>query len=147
LTINEEERALARTNAAHDQLQRLERMLRKFIDRQMTNAFGPDWPQHQLPNGVFEKWREKRRTAEQYGAEKLPLIEYADFTEYEPLICRRDNWREVFGTIFKRQESVRECFQRLYPIRLDTMHARLITQDDELFLRVEIKRLVKVIVP
>ncbi len=54
------------------------------------------------------------------------------------------NWNAAFAPFFKRQESVRESFQRLYPIRLDTAHARLITQDDELLLYVEVKRLVKV---
>ena len=73
-------------------------------------------------------------------------IAYADFTDYERVICRSDNWREIFTTFFDRPESVRESFQRLYPIRLDTMHARPITQDDELLLYVETQRLVKVIV-
>jgi hypothetical protein len=144
--VDQEEEGLARTNAAHNQLQRLERALRRFIDVEMTKALGADWPRHRLPNGMFEKWREKQRTAEQGGAEKRPLVDYADFTDYEPLICRRDNWRDVFAGVFNRQESLRESLQRLHPIRLDTMHARLITQDDELFLRVEIRRLVKVIV-
>lgn len=44
---------------------------------------------------------------------------------------------------FERQESVRESFQRLYPVRNDTMHARPITQDDELLLYVEGKRLMR----
>ena len=41
---------------------------------------------------------------------------------------------------------MRESFQRLHPIRLDVAHSRLITQDDELLLRVEVMRLVKVMV-
>jgi len=45
---------LARTNAARNQLQRLERMLRKFIDEQMTAAFGADWPNHRvMPKQVY----------------------------------------------------------------------------------------------
>ena len=59
------------------------------------------------------------------------------------VICRRDNWRQVFSPYFERAETVRESFQRLYPIRLDTMHARPITQDDELLLYVETKRLMQ----
>jgi len=145
-TEDDEEQGLARTNAAHDRLQRLERLLRKFIDEEMTRAFGTDWPRRRLPNGLYDQWHEKKRKAEQAGAEEKPLIEYADFTDYVPVICRADNWREVFGPFFNRPESVRESFQRLHPIRLDTMHARLITQDDELLLLVEVKRLVKVIV-
>jgi hypothetical protein len=142
---SDEEEGLMRTNAAHDRLQRLERLLRRFIDDQMRQAFGANWAKGRLPNGLYEQWQDKKQKAEQAGAEQRPLIEYADFTDYALIICRTDNWREVFGIFFIRSESVRETFQRLYPIRLDTMHARLITQDDELLLHVEAKRLEKAI--
>ncbi len=143
---DEEDEGLARTNKAHDRLLRFETQLRAFIDEQMTQVFGADWPKHRLPNGMHDQWQEKKREAEQVGRGEYPLIAYADFTDYEPLICRRDNWREVFVKFFIRPESVRESFQRLYPIRVDTMHARPITQDDELFLYIETLRLEKVII-
>jgi hypothetical protein len=142
---NDGEENLARTNMAHDRLLRLETQLRSFIDEQMTRVFGADWAKHRLPNGLYEEWQAKKRKAEHAGATERPLIVYADFTDYERVICRSDNWREIFAPFFGRRESVRESFQRLYPIRLDTMHARLITQDDELLLYVETRRLVKVI--
>jgi len=144
-SVDEEEDGLARTNAAHDRLQRMERLLRKFIDDKMTRAFGANWPNRRLPNGFYDDWKEKKRKAEEAGAEERPLVDYADFTHYVQLICRTDNWREVFKQFFIRPESLRESFQRLHPIRLDIAHARLITQDDELLLCVEVKRLVKVI--
>jgi hypothetical protein len=143
--VDKEEQGLMRTNAAHDRLQRLERQLRGFVNERMSAFFGANWPKHRLPNGLLDKWREKKQAAEQMGAEERELIDYADFTDYEAVICRLDNWREVFAPFFIRRESVRESFQRLHPIRLDTMHARLVTQDDELLLRVEIMRLVKAI--
>jgi hypothetical protein len=143
---DDEEQGLARTNTAHDWLLRLETQFRAFIDEQMTRAFGADWPKHRLPNGLYEEWQEKKRKAKQAGGKEWPLIAYADFTDYERVICRSDNWRDVFAVFLGRPESVRESFQRLYPIRLDTMHARPITQDDELLLYVETRRLVKVIV-
>ena len=142
----EEEEGLARTNRAHDWLLRLETQVRRFIDEEMTKAYGPDWPKQQLPNGLYDKWREKQRKARQRGAANWPLLAYADFTDYMLVIGRRDNWR-VFKPLFGRKEDVRESFQRLYPIRLDTMHARPITQDDELLLFVEARRLVKVMTP
>lgn len=142
----EEEEGFERTNTAHDWLLRLETQLRAFIDEAMTRAFGPTWPRHRLPNGIYDRWQEKKQAAEKIGARERPLIAYADFTDYERVICKSDNWRELFGAYFERQESVRESFQRLHPIRLDTMHARPITQDDELLLYVETRRLVKVIV-
>lgn len=142
----DEEENFTRTNMAHDWLLRLETQLRAFIDAKMTEAFGADWPSHRLPKDVYDQWQEKKRNAEQAGRKEWPLIAYADFTDYERVICKRDNWREIFSVVFHRQESVRESFQRLHPIRLDTMHARPITQDDELLLYVETRRLVKVIV-
>ncbi|MCR4308010.1 MAG: hypothetical protein NUV80_05600 [Candidatus Berkelbacteria bacterium] len=143
--VNEDEEALVRTNIAHDWLLRLESNLRQFIDIQMTLAFGPDWPKHRLPKGMYEKWQEKKQKAELAGRETWPIVAYADFTDYELVICKKDNWRVVFNGYFSRPESVRESFQRLHMIRLDTMHARPIGQDDELLLYVEVKRLIKVV--
>lgn len=142
----DEEEALVRTNDAHNWLLRLETQVRKFIDEKMTQAFGANWPKHRLPKNLHDKWREKKEKAEAAGVCRWPLIAYADFSDYELVICKADNWREVFGRHFCRPESVRETFQRLYPIRLDTMHARPITQDDELLLYVETRRLILLIV-
>jgi len=140
----DEEEGFARTNAAHDWLFRLETQVRRFIDAVMTEAFGADWPKHRLPNGLYDQWQDKKRKAQQQGSRELTLIAYADFTDYMLIISKRDNW-SAFQPFFGRQEDVRESFQRLHPIRLDTMHARPITQDDELLLFVETRRLIKVI--
>jgi hypothetical protein len=142
----EDEKALVRTNMAHDWLLRLETNLRSFIDDRMIAAFGSDWPKHQLPNGVYDQWMTKHEAAVKAGRGLMPLIVYADFTDYERVICKKDNWRQVFSSYFMSMESVRESFQRLHPIRMDTMHARPIIQDDELLLYVEVKRLIRVIV-
>ena len=139
----DEEEGLARTNEAHGWLQRLESHLRRFIDSEMNKAFGADWPRHQLPNNKYDEWKTKKEAADRSGAPSRPLIAYADFTDYALVICKRDNWGQVFSPVFERPESVRESFQRLHPIRLDTMHARPITQDDELLLYVEAKRLMQ----
>ena len=142
----DEEAGLIRTNVAHDWLQRLESQMRRFIDEQMTRQIGADWPRLRLPNGMYDQWQEKKQKAG--GARgHHPLIAFADFTDYEGIICKRDNWREVFSGFFGRTESVRESFQRLYPVRVATMHARIITQDDEVFLYAEVRRLVRAITP
>jgi len=137
---DEDEQGFARTNEAHDRLQRLETQLRRFIDQIMIEECGPEWPKHRMQPQVFETWRDKKQRAQRHTEADLPLIAYADFTDYELVICKRDNWR-LFEKYFDRPESVRESMQRLYPIRIDTMHSRPITQDDELFLMVECKRL------
>ncbi|MGH9810258.1 MAG: Swt1 family HEPN domain-containing protein, partial [Terriglobia bacterium] len=90
-------------------------------------------------------WEEKKERARNNGEPDRPLIAYADFTDYAKIITRRDNWKTVFSLIFVSTDSLRESFQRLYPIRLCVMHARIITQDDELYLHVETRRLLKAI--
>jgi hypothetical protein len=138
----EEGKALARTNAAHDCLQRLEFQLRKFIDQSLTKIAGANWPKHRLPNGVYDEWK-SRKSKDKGQAVDWPLVAYADFTEYVDIICRNDNWKEVFEPVFKRKESVRESFQRMYAIRIAIAHVRPISNADALYFYVEVKRLLE----
>ena len=140
-----EEAAFRRTNKCHNYLQRLERRLRQFIDEAMTSQYGADWAKKKLTPQMFESWESKKSRAENSGVIITMFIEVADFTDYEAIICRKDHWREVFQGRFKRQESVRESFQRLYPIRLATMHARFVTKEDELYVLAESMRLLSAI--
>ena len=145
LEETEKEADFERTNEAHDLLQRFETQIRKFIDEQMTEAFGSNWIKHRIDGQMRKQWEEKQEKAEANGEREWPLIAYADFTDYVKIITQKNNWRDVFEEFFDRKESVQESFQRLYPIRVCTMHARLITQDDELYLCVETKRILKAI--
>lgn len=143
---DEEEATFVRTNAAHDRLQRFETHVRNFIVEQMMKAFGEQWIKQRVPGDIRQSWIDKREKARANGEPEHPLIAYADFTDYVPIIIRKDNWNEIFAPFFDRQTSVQESFQRLYPIRICTMHARMITQDDELYLHVETKRVLSAIV-
>lgn len=142
---DEQKAAFARTNAAHDRLQRFETQLRQFIDEQMNQAFGDQWTKHRIPGPMRQSWIDKREKARTNGEPDHPLIAYADFSDYVPIITQKNNWNEVFAPVFRRPTFVQESFQRLYPIRICTMHARMITQDDELYLYVEIKRVLSAI--
>lgn len=141
---NAEEAGLRRTNRCHDRLQRFERQLRQFIDKEMTVQYGPNWPKKRLTPKIYESWEFKKQKAENNGI-TLSFIDVADFTDYEAIICKQDHWRELFARRFKRKESVRESLQRLQPIRLTTMHARIVTKEDELYLVAEIIRLIRAI--
>lgn len=141
---DDQEIAFDRSNVAHDRLQRFETQVRKFIDERMKAAFGEDWIKHRVPGEIRKTWLEKRQKSKDNGEREWPLIAYADFADYVPIITRSDNWEAVFKPVFRRQTLVQESFQRLYPIRICTMHARLITQDDELYLYVETKRVLSV---
>ena len=141
----DEEAGFARTNAAHDRLQRFETHVRRFIERKLHSVSGDNWIKQRVPHPARKDWLEKQRRARDNGEPERPLIAYADFTHYEQIILREDNWKDVFASIFTRKTLVQESFQRLYPIRVCAMHARIITQDDELYLYVETKRLLAAI--
>ena len=138
---DEEDAGFERNNAAHDRLQRFESHLRAFIDQRMTASVGEDWIKHRVPGDMCRQWKDKQARALDEGESEQPLIAYADFTDYVQVIMRRDNWDQVFASVFRRKSLVQESLQRLYPIRVCTMHARIITQDDELYLHAETKRL------
>ncbi|CAE6846310.1 hypothetical protein R75461_07259 [Paraburkholderia nemoris] len=144
-SVDDQQDSFARAKETFDRLQRFEVALRRFIERVMQAAFGDDWMKRQLPPKMFDTWTEKRDKAVKAGHAEHPLIDYADFTDYRAIIERKDNWNAVFKTVFGRAEDMRESFQRLFPVRIATMHARLINQDDELLLLVETKRLLRAI--
>lgn len=143
-TDPEEEAGLQRTNKCHDWLQRFERRFRQFINDVMTAQYGSNWPKKRLAPKLYEDWEFKKQRAENNG-ETLAFIEVADFTDFETIICKQDHWREVFETRFKKKESVRESLQRLQPIRVAAMHARIVTKEDELYLYAEVIRLLSAI--
>ena len=142
---DEEEVGFERNNAAHDRLQRFETQVRRFIEQSMSAAAGKNWVKHRVPGEIRQKWRDKQGRARAEGEPERPLITYADFTDYETIIVQNDNWTNVFKSVFRRKMLVQESFQRLYPIRICTMHARLITQDDKLYLHAETQRILTAI--
>jgi len=107
----------------------------------MMAAIGKNWIKKCVSGEMRTQWQKKRDDAVARGEPKRPLIAYADFTDYEKIIVRRDNWNNVFQSVFCRKELVQESLRRLYPIRICTMHARIITQNDELYLHAETTRL------
>ena len=141
--LGEEEEEFERTNAAHDRLQRFECHVREFIDRKLRAVLGEDWIKHRVSGEIRRAWINKQKKAVDEGQPQRPLMAYADFTDYEKIIVRSDNWEDVFRQVFRRKTLVQESLQRLYPIRLCTMHARIITQDDELYLCAETHRLLR----
>ena len=140
---DDEDGAFERNNAAHDRLQRFESLVREFIDRQMTTTIGENWIKHRVPGDIRQQWRDKQQKARDEAESEHPMIAYADFTDYVKVILQNNNWDQVFKPFFHRKTLVQESFQRLYPIRLCTMHARIITQDDELYLFTETQILLK----
>ena len=130
---------------AYELLWALETRIREFIDRSMMRHFGEDWHKRGLAPEILKQWREKRECDVDGGMAAQPLISYADFTDYEKIIVRRDHWRDVFCGVFKCKESVIESFNRLRLLRVVVMHARPLSNEDLLMLHAEVRRVLKAI--
>ena len=144
--MENEEEGIMRTTGAYNFLHRLESQIRKFIDERMKEEFGDNWPKHQTNKEIKEKWRDKQDDARDKGEKVHPLIAYADFTDYEQIITRNDNWDKVFKPFFRRKTFVQEAFCWIYPIRNDIAHHRIITSDDKLYLNAAGKKLLTAII-
>ena len=141
LVTPEATEAILRARKCFSVLVALELELRAFINRVMTEAYGRDWIQQRVDSLMLEAWTRKSESAKSVGRPFHLLIDAADFTDYEKIICRRDTFAPVFQKFFLHKESVQESFRRLRPLRLDAMHARAISKDDFLFAAVESKRI------
>jgi hypothetical protein len=121
-----------------------ERELRAFIIKCLTEAGSGNW-EARLPNGMRERWEEKKAKAQLEGASEQPLINFADFADYVDSSLKNANWRDCFKGTFKREEAVREGFNRLRPIRLITAHMRVMTNEECLILNLEVRRILRAI--
>lgn len=137
------EEGLERTRWARERIVSLEMHVRVFIAAQLEQVAGTKWLKQRVPGNMRRRWIEKRDTAVEAGAEPQGLIAYADFTDYTALIQRTDNWNDAFKPYFRRREDITESWQRLFPVRIATAHSRVISQDDELLVAFETKRILK----
>lgn len=138
-----DEEGLIRTTNVYNRIVRFEIMVRNFIELKMLEEFGPGWIKQRVPLPMRENWKNKREKDINSGGQKSKrLIDYAEFTDYIDLILQGGCWKPIFEPYFKRDTFVREGFQRLIPIRNSTMHSRLITQEDEIYLLIETRRLI-----
>lgn len=129
---------------AYARLRNFELAMRTFIRRSLS-AISNKWEKQRLPQDIYNNWKEKEEKDLKASGQSSELISYADFTDYIKIIERKDNWNEVFQPVFRRQEDIRECMQRLYPLRLATMHARKINAMDLHNLLHETQRMMRVI--
>tara|TARA_R110002020_G_scaffold161283_2_gene346230 strand:- start:3262 stop:4461 length:1200 start_codon:yes stop_codon:yes gene_type:complete len=133
--------------AAYRLLMHLEHALRQLIRISLEDVFGPHWWKQRVPPDVRDKCDGKLQEAVAAGAADTHPIDYADFTDYEKIICRSDNFKQAFKPVFGRVEDVRESLQRLHPVRLICMHSRIVTGADLILVQFEAPRILARVKP
>lgn len=129
---------LARARHLHAVIQQLEAEVRSFIVAVLTAEFGPQWYKH-LPNNLHDEWLETQKRDPR--GHMLAPIDYADFSDFERIICKKDLFRVVFAGHFASLDSARESLMRLAAPRNAAMHSRPIGRDDALLAAFEVRRL------
>jgi hypothetical protein len=130
-------------SAAYRLLHCFEVRLREVVTGLMEARFGADWFRTRVSPNIVALWEEKKATAERKGFCTSRLIDYADFSEYLGIIVRRSNWRDVFQPIFGNQKDTEVSFERLQPLRIETMHNRPLSRADAAVLATEVHRLLR----
>ena len=121
----------------------LETEMRRFIQNVMISQFGPNWEKSRLPAPMYSNWLEKKNKSLKQGrSSEIALIEFADFTDYVQLIVSSTNWG-IFEPFFRHKNIAEASFQRLFPYRLDTMHARTVPKEDLLIIAGDCQWLLK----
>lgn len=114
----------------YDTLQRLENSLRESISKELSKIT-PDWWVQRVPADVRQHAEDRKAKSENlwpwHQEKDLPLVYYVDFPDYIKIITRKDNWKEVFGTIFRDREAVSTKLRELEPIRNNIAHSREIS--------------------
>ena len=115
-------------------LQQVEYRLRKVVETELRELMGKNWYRSRVPGPTWQRWRNRKKEDRQQRGDSFPLIFYADFTDLSDIICRKDNWNEVFHRLFVSKGDLQVSLQRLSPIRKAIAHNRPLVRTDQLIL-------------
>ena len=118
-------------------LTNIEQHLRVTIEKNLTELSGSNWIRQRVPENMRKRWEQRQKEDRRTNRLVYSLIYYADFMDLVSIIIRRDNWREVFKSIFKSESEIQISLKRLHPIRKSIAHSRPLSKDDILTLASE----------
>ncbi len=128
---------------ASDLIDQFEKELRAFITKKLSALAGSKWVKQRVHGDVHTNWKGRKQIDIEKRGVDLPLIEYCDFAEYPGIFTKEDNWKSTFEPHFKNKQLVETSFMRMSAPRNAAKHARKVTEDDCVFLAVEIRYLRK----
>ena len=124
-------------------LEQVEHRLRSLVATELSRVAGTRWIRRRVPENTRIKW-DRRKQEDQYRrSDSYALIYYADLMDLSDIICRRDNWNDVFSAIFMDRDDFQVGMRRLNPIRRAIAHGRPLVRTDQLVLCAEAIRLLR----
>jgi hypothetical protein len=116
-----------RYSEAYSLLRALEESLRKLIEESLS-FLSSDWWIERVPGDVRTNAEDRKKKNERQWpwvtGTNLNPIHYVDFPDYVKIIRKKDNWRDVFVTVFKDEELISVKLREVEPIRNAIAHSR-----------------------
>ena len=123
----------------------VEHHLRNLVSTELNRAAGSRWIRRRVPEDTRKKWDERKQEDQDRRGDSYALIYYADLMDLSDIICRKDNWKDVFSPIFKDPNDFQVAMRRLNPIRHAIAHGRPLVRTDQLVLCAEAVRLLRLL--
>lgn len=120
-------------------LKELETRMREFIAESLQKVTR-NWWKERIPSDITERAKSNHEKNESpwpwVTSEEKPLIHYIDFAHYTKIIQRKDNWEQVFQTVFKDKEVISSKLKELESIRNNIAHSRNLSAQEATVLRI-----------
>lgn len=126
-------------------LNHLEQCLRQFVSERLDAFVGKPWVKQRVAEGVRKRWHDRQTEERDARRPVYDLIQYADFMDLVEVICRNDNWKDVFAATFGSKDELQVSLRRLHPVRKAIAHGRPLGRYDRLTLVNEVTRILKAI--
>lgn len=101
----------------------LEAKIRFIIEKELHEAFGPDWFKKCVPQDVALKVKERKASELRQFIEPRHDIEYLDFADHIKIITNKKNWLMAFRDIFPDKGWLKTRLSVLISIRNKIIHA------------------------
>ena len=111
----------------------IENTLRELIIEELSERFGQQWYKSRLPADALESYKSGLNYERKHswrGFISFHPIYYIDFPLLRATIIRKNNWNEVFSSIFENKEHISAELSSIEPIRNAIAHNRIIGDSD-----------------
>ncbi|MCV6574658.1 MAG: Swt1 family HEPN domain-containing protein [Cohaesibacter sp.] len=119
----------------------VENHLRNLIAAELQKIAGKRWYKTRIPHDLYRQWKERQDNDNEQKKDSFPLIYYAELMHLSDVICRKDNWEQIFHRFFYTQDDFQVSLRRLNSVRRAIAHYRPLVRADQIVLFSEAYRL------
>ena len=110
-----------------DALDVFEEHLRSFVEECLMRHFGEKWWNTQVPESIASECKRRLERERSQRFPRLPAsppIDYTDMGNLKDIICKRDNFEQVFKSFFSSTDHISSRLELLIAFRNPAKHVR-----------------------